>query len=174
MSVPHTPSAVQLHPNSLYILTSPLMHGAFHWSLVHTDAYGRGTRHHWAPSSTSSRSERYVEQDFRGPSDAGVVIALFRLTSYVPLDLQSLRLLCAAVFPSSFATAEQNRAHGLNCRTWIARLLGRLREAGHLQRTADALGQMETKIHARSATCELEYLNAFMFQRVYHPAVENV
>lgn len=176
MSAPHSPSAVQLLPNSIYILTSPLLHGAFHWSLVHVDAYGRGTRHHWAPSSASSRNERYVEQDFRAPSDASGAIALFRVSGYTaPLDVQSLRLACAGVFPSSFATAEQNRAHGLSCRTWITRLLGRLRDAGHLQlRSADALAQMESRIQTRSAACELEYLNAFMFQRPYHPAVENV
>ncbi|EJD48208.1 hypothetical protein AURDEDRAFT_61189 [Auricularia subglabra TFB-10046 SS5] len=170
------PATLPLLPNSLYILTQPLLHGDFHWSVVHIDAHGRGTRHHWAPAGAASGStERYVEHEFRSAHDAGQAIAFFRLAGYVPLDVAALRAACAGLFPPGAAarTTAQNRAGGLSCRAWVSRLLARLRDAGHLppQRAPESI---EERVRARSAACELEYLNAFMFQRAYQPAVENV
>lgn len=152
-----------LGPNSLYIVTAPLLHGAFHWSLVHTDANGRATRHHWAPSSNRTAG-RHVEQDVR---DLGVVVACFQVTGYVPLDLVSLRRLCDDIDAPGTAAADQTKA-------WIVCVLAQLRDAGHLARAPPALAEIERRVQTRSAACELEYLNAFMFQRTYHPSLENV
>ncbi|EIN06652.1 hypothetical protein PUNSTDRAFT_136499 [Punctularia strigosozonata HHB-11173 SS5] len=58
--MPLRPRPVPLEPDSLYVVTQPLLHGAFHWSLLHISSTGQATRHHWAraafPASALSPS----------------------------------------------------------------------------------------------------------------------
>src|SRR5438128_104445 len=48
---------ISLDANSLYILTQPLILGAFHWSLIHTDSAGSATRHHWVETGKRSSQQ---------------------------------------------------------------------------------------------------------------------
>ncbi|KIY49571.1 hypothetical protein FISHEDRAFT_28695, partial [Fistulina hepatica ATCC 64428] len=139
-----------LEPYSLYILTQPLLHGSFHWSLIFTDASAVATRHHWAEQRhVTRRAESYIMQHIGSVKNKSehnrIILAFFKIAGLSPIDTARLSNACRAAFPVSYSTVELNRAHGLTCRTWIWDVLRVLKERGNLNRN-DSFTDMERSI----------------------------
>ncbi|KAF9242018.1 hypothetical protein BU15DRAFT_44349 [Melanogaster broomeanus] len=166
---------ISLVPESLYICTVPLMSGKFHWSLIHINEAGVTTRHHWAaPISNPRGRETYVEQSLsKGPLSASRTsggkswdISKFptvNLTRLVSCELRAL-----GCFTPSYATAEENRKHGISCRTWLTLVLQRLGLSN--QRATE----IENAVTARSETCEATYLTSVLHNTLYDVVIQDV
>lgn len=116
---------ISLEPNSLYVATSALANGRFHWSVIHVDEYGRCIKHHWVAINNDSKGrEAYIRRSFTYESSQSM-LAFFKLSEYRPIPSANFEATCATIFPQSFDTAAQNRAHGMSCATWVLALLAR-------------------------------------------------
>lgn len=173
---PHGVS-VQLDYGSLYICTVPLLNGKFHWSLIHITDTGMASRHHWAAAGTDPTGrETYVYQALsRGPLTASTtqILGYFKVSAYqtraaIKHDLDGLRAVCNTVFPQSYPTAEENRKHGMSCRTWVTSVL---LELGLAREQAN---EIERLVTSRSQSCETRYLRSFLTDEPYQLVIEEI
>ncbi|KAI1789669.1 hypothetical protein LXA43DRAFT_1019835 [Ganoderma leucocontextum] len=125
------PQRVQLDADSLYISTTPLLNGVFHWAFIHIDKNGKATRHHWIARDPNfvqgpeGYSHSLLPLGAQDTSRAGAlpVLAYFKVTDYPPMSVADFGRKCAAVFSQSWPTAQQNRHAGITCRTWLINVL---------------------------------------------------
>jgi len=87
--------------------------------------------------------------------------------------------ICDNTFPTHYRTVEQNRAHGISCRTWVFRVLAALWGRGFVvgrapKEVGPGLKGIEEVITKRSQVLEKAYLQAFLFQTKYTTVVEDV
>jgi len=87
--------------------------------------------------------------------------------------------ICDNTFPTTYQTVEQNRAHGISCRTWVFRVLAALWGRGFVvgrstKEVGLGLKGIEEVITKRSQVLEKVYLEAFLFQKKYTTVVEDV
>ncbi|THH19175.1 hypothetical protein EW146_g1950 [Bondarzewia mesenterica] len=167
---------VTLEPNSLYILTQPLLNGAFHWAFMLTDAQNVATMHHWMEQERGPHAEAYHMHNIAGGVNKlrnAPVLGYFKIDGYVPIDLPLFTRLCQNTFPSGYTTVSQNRAHSLSCRTWITAVLTTLKKQGYLNRE-DMPEEVERLVKARSAEFDVTYTNDFFWQRPYWTVVTSV
>ncbi|THH14736.1 hypothetical protein EW146_g5639 [Bondarzewia mesenterica] len=167
---------VTLEPNSLYILTQPLLNGTFHWAFMLTDAQNIATLHHWIEQERGHRAEAYHMHNIAGGVSKlrnAPVLGYFKVDGYVSIDLPLFIRLCQSAFPSRYPTISQNRAHGLSCRTWVTAILTILKKQGHLNRR-DTPEEIEHLVKTRSAECDVTYTNDFLWQRPYWTVVTSV
>ncbi|KAL4071256.1 hypothetical protein V8B97DRAFT_2104201 [Scleroderma yunnanense] len=170
-------ASVRLDYGSLYICTVPLLNGKFHWSLIHITDAGMATRHHWAAAGTDPTGrETYVHQALpRGPLTASAtqILGYFKVSAYqnsvaVKHDLNGLRAICNTVFPQSYPTAEENRQHGMSCRTWVTNVLLGLGLA------RDRAYEIERLVTSRSQSCETRYLRSYLNGEPYQLVIEEI
>ncbi|KAI0696625.1 hypothetical protein BC835DRAFT_1271676 [Cytidiella melzeri] len=170
--VPATAMRVPLDNNSLYVSTIPLTSDTFHWALIHIDEVGVHTRHHWAAMTRDVKGpEAYVSQNLVGgahtKTDKSVVLGYFKVVDYTPLDVATFRDVCQTIFPTSYATADENRSHAITCRTWILHILARLVSELRAQ-------EVELSVKKRSTAQSNEYANCFLWKKPFACVVEDV
>ncbi|KAG6335023.1 hypothetical protein ID866_4068 [Astraeus odoratus] len=173
---PHLVGSVYLDRGSLYICTVPLLGGKFHWSLIHITDTGVATRHHWAAAGIDPCGrEVYVQQSLpRGPLTASAtqILGYFKVSAYqnsgMKYDLEGFKAVCRSVFAQSYPTAEENRQHGISCRTWVTSVLQGLGLG------KDWALEVERFVTARSQACEMQYLRCYLNGEPYQLVIEEV
>lgn len=162
---------VALDCNALYICTVQLATGAFHWAIILTDDKARAVRHHWYQVAGQSYAETYGSQVITPAARTGnsAVLGYYRLEGYVPCpDFVDV---CRTVF-TSYATVDQNRAHGLTCRTWIIAVLRILYQKESFptrkeKSVSEFIDGMETHIKKMSTQADNNFLCLF-YQSLSH------
>lgn len=163
---------VPLEKDSLYISTVPLIGNAFHWSLIHVDSDDTHTRHHWATITGNPKGrEGYISEILSNgaydKTDKNVVLGYFKVVDYAPLNVSALREVCQSIFPASYPTMEENRQHGITCRTWILQILSRWL-------AQERVDEIENKVKQRSTAQSNEYANSFLWRRPFTCVVETI
>lgn len=167
---------VTLEPSSLYVFTQPLLHGAFHWAFIHTDAHNHATIHHWAEQDRGPYAESYRMQDLAAGTNKlrnAPVLGYFKVEGYAAVDLSIFAHICQDTFPSGWTTVQQNRARGLSCRTWVVAVLAGMKAQRLLSRR-DSAEDIERAIKTRSAEFDVIYMNDFLWQRAYQTVVTSI
>ncbi|KIY70407.1 hypothetical protein CYLTODRAFT_419764 [Cylindrobasidium torrendii FP15055 ss-10] len=155
---------VTLEPDSLYICTVQLATGAFHWAIIITDGHSRAVRHHWYQVVGQPYAEAYGSQLITPANRTGnsAVLGYYKIDGYIPSP--AFEDICRTVF-TSHATVNENRAHGITCRTWILAVLKALHQQGSFpNRTgpvADFISAVETQIKTMSTQADNKFLTLF-------------
>jgi hypothetical protein len=177
------PTPVSLDANSLYIVTQPLIHGAFHWSLIHTDGTGFATRHHWVEvSKRASQIDNVPKAEAHACQSVGtclsrtknsVILGYFKVEGYIPVPREQFIGICKGAFPISYRTVDENRKHTLTCRTWITSVLQGLEGRGSLK-TSVSPKEIEQIVTDKSHGFERVYMSDFLWGRLYDTVVTTV
>ncbi|TDL21928.1 hypothetical protein BD410DRAFT_865639 [Rickenella mellea] len=158
-------ATIELQRNSLYIMTqngpSADFEG-FHWAIICTDAKTNGTSYEWSEVEGEKLAESYKRnalavggQFTLSPS----TISLFHINGFLPpssADLEQDEFeaqFFENVFPESFSTISDNRAHGVTSRTWVLRVLGAMKDCGFLYREG-TIADLATRVEEVSAEQE--------------------
>ncbi|KAI0070468.1 hypothetical protein K474DRAFT_1702142 [Panus rudis PR-1116 ss-1] len=166
--------AIHLHPNSLYVHTTPLISNLFHWAFVHVDSQGVATRHHWAATSLDARHgpEAYVEHPLPSGATSKIekdtVLAYFHILECPSISVEEFRIICSSIFPTSFPTVQENRQANITCRTFITHVLARI--LGSEERAVEIENVITKKSREYSGT----YASDFLLQRPYETIVISV
>lgn len=163
---------VHLDHSSLYICTVPLTTNAFHWSMVLVSSTGVQTRHHWATLTRDVNGrEGYVSHQLlngaQSQTDKSIILGYFKVVGYTPIDIAVFEDACRGVFTTSYPTVQENRGHGLTCRTWILHMISKLMS----QQRAE---EVEIRVKQKSAAQSNEYANSFLWRRPFMCIVEDV
>jgi hypothetical protein len=157
--------------------------GQYHWGIIVTDNHSTATKHHWHEDVKTQYgyAECYSAQCFGTtlvPSHIRTVLGLFKLQGYHPHnDCQStITRICEQAFPkgSSFKSVEENRANGLNCRTWLVQVLTGMWSEGLIIGRSDSVRRVEQVILERTKALDMAYLQAFFRGEAYQAVVQVV
>jgi len=178
---------LSLDRDALYIETqSQTEEGKYHWALLFVDASGGITRHHWAEpppispraSPTQRTAHASTSAELYGRESIPAIAATMRpgtalLLGYCKvsgyrggLTNSMLDEVCSSTFKGSYPTVELNRAHGLNCRTWLLKVLGTLQERGLVVK-GTPVAELEKQVCNISREADFRRLEAFLRSMTY-------
>jgi hypothetical protein len=142
-------TSIDVEPNSLYITTVPLVQeGQFHWALIHIDAAGVATKYQWGAFGNLEGPEHYDRMTLtygcRSKTGALQILAYYKIANFAPPLSETMHTACSNVFPYSYNTAQQNRSHGISCRTFVHGVLRQMLSDKRAQGIHDTVFQHST------------------------------
>ena len=148
---------VSVQPSSLYISTVALVTGAFHWSFIHVDDTGRATKHQWAAVNAMNPEgrEHYVQSNLRYGTQSSTgnlaILGYFKIPEYRPMDGAIFAQYCVQAFGgANYPTKDQNRAHGITCRTFVLNVLRSILPTSGPEAQVYRISQIEAMVKNRS------------------------
>lgn len=178
---------VLLEANSLYVTTTQLLEGKFHWALIVTDHQCTAVKHHWYEKPTCdpthpghglrascSPVECYGFQRINPKSSSGrIILGYFKILGYTPpVSPKVITAICETAFVKSYTSVQENRSNGITCRTWVLEVLFELCALGIITGRAgtsnrDVVDALERVITDYSQAADRTYLTAYFTQQAH-------